>query len=268
MVPVPEMKAFGERFGFEWMAHAIGNANRSGRVERPFSYIEGNFLAGRSFASWEDLNLQARRWCDKVNSTEKRHLHAAPNELFATERLRLKPLPAWIPEVYRLHQRMVDVEGYVSVNGNRYSVPVEWIGRRVEVRETKDKLEMQLDARQMVQHARLVEAEFRRVTLAEHRPPRGHKGVIPERHPEEKAILEAAPELAGYVTAMKQRGRKTITLALRQLRRMVKEYPREAVLGAVEEAGHYGLYEVDRLERMILKRVARDYFRMEESQDD
>ena len=48
MVPVPEMAAFAERFGFEFVAHAIGDANRSARVERPFSFIEGNFLAGRS----------------------------------------------------------------------------------------------------------------------------------------------------------------------------------------------------------------------------
>lgn len=49
MVPVPEMAAFGERFGFQFVAHAIGNANRSARVERPFWFIETNFLAGRTF---------------------------------------------------------------------------------------------------------------------------------------------------------------------------------------------------------------------------
>jgi hypothetical protein len=269
MVPVPEMASFGERFGFQFVAHAIGNANRSGRVERPFWFIENNFLAGRTFSSWEDLNQQARQWCDKVNSTYKKHLRAVPRELFATERLRLKPLPAWIPEVYRLHQRMVDVEGYVSVNSNRYSVPVDWIGRRVEVRETKDKVELQLDVRKVVTHARIAEAEYQRVTLAEHRPPRGQRMPRPDRHPEEKTILEAAPQLAEYVAAMKQRGRKTITLALRQLLRLVKEYPREALLGAVEEAARYGLYDLDRLERMILRRVARDYFQLEEvGQDD
>jgi hypothetical protein len=37
MVPVPEMAAFAERFGFQFVAHAIGNANRSARVERPLS---------------------------------------------------------------------------------------------------------------------------------------------------------------------------------------------------------------------------------------
>jgi transposase len=51
MVPVPEMAAFAERFGFHFAAHAIGDANRSARVERPFAVIENNFLAGRTFAS-------------------------------------------------------------------------------------------------------------------------------------------------------------------------------------------------------------------------
>jgi hypothetical protein len=260
MVPVPEMAAFAERFGFQFVAHEIGDANRSGRVERPFGFIEGNFLAGRTFSSWEDLNRQAREWCDKVNSTYKKHIRAVPRELFAIERLHLKPLPAWIPEVYRLHQRLVDLEGYVALHSNRYSVPVDWIGRRVEVRESKDKIEIQLDARRLVVHRRIPEAGHERILLPEHRPPRGQGVSRPDPHPEEKTILTAAPELTDYVAALKQRSRKVVTLALRQLLRMLREYPREPLLGAVREAARYGLYDLDRLERMILRRVAREYF--------
>jgi hypothetical protein len=260
MVPVPEMAAFAERFGFHFVAHAIGDANRSARVERPFSFIENNFLAGRTFASWEDLNQQARQWCDKVNSTYKKHLRAVPRELFAVERLHLQPLPAWIPEVYRLHPRLVDIEGYVALHTNRYSVPLDWIGRRVEVRETQDKIEIQLDPRHLVTHRRIAEAEHQRVTLAEHRPPRGQGLPRPDPHPEEKAVLAAVPEIADYLATLKQRGRKVLTLALRQLLRLVREYPREPLLAAVREAARYGLYDLDRLERMILRRVAREYF--------
>src|ERR1700674_3317387 len=119
MIPVPEMEAFAARLGFRFVAHERGDANRSSRVERPFSFIENNFLAGRTFTSWQDLNRQARQWCDKVNSTYKKHLRAVPRELFAVEQLHLKPLPASIPEVYRLHQRTADTEGYVSVNSIR-----------------------------------------------------------------------------------------------------------------------------------------------------
>ena len=262
MVPAAEMEAFAERFGFQFVAHAIGDANRSGRVERPFSFIENNFLAGRTFASWQELNQQARQWCDKVNSTYKKHLRAVPRVLFAMERMHLKPLPVWIPEVYRLHQRQVDVEGYVALHTNRYSVPVDWIGRRVEVRELRDQLEIQLDERHIITHDRIAEAEHQRVTLAEHRPARGVKR--PDPHPEERAIVEAAPELAEYVAQLKRHSRKIITLALRQLLRLVREYPREPLLAAVKEASHYGLYDLDRLERMILRRVARNYFLLED----
>jgi transposase len=260
MIPVPEMEAFAERFGFRFVAHQIGDANRSARVERPFSFIENNFLAGRTFTSWEDLNQRARQWCDKVNSTYKKHIRAVPRELFAVERLHLKPLPAWIPEVYRLHQRTVDVEGYVSVNSIRYSVPVAWIGHRVEVRETRDKIEIEMDARHIVTHARAVTPLSQRVTLAAHRPPRGEGVKRSDPHPEEKAIVEAAPEAALYVAALKQKSRKVVALALRQLLRLLREYPREPFLAAVQEAARYGLYDLDRLERMILRRVARDYF--------
>jgi hypothetical protein len=265
MVPVPEMEAFAERFGFAFKAHEIGDANRSARVERDFHFIENNFLAGRTFSSWEDVNNQARQWCDKVNSTYKKHIRAIPRELFAIEQTHLKPLPAWIPEVYQLLARMVDIEGYVALNTNRYSVPVTWIGRRVEVRETKDKVEIQLDARNLVAHNRVADAQQQRITLAQHRPPRGEGIKRSDPHPEEKALVEAAPEVAEYVAALKQRGHKVVGVALRQLLRMVREYPREPLLAAIGEASRYGLYDLDRLERMILRRITRDYFLLDEN---
>ncbi|MEQ1353508.1 MAG: IS21 family transposase [Candidatus Acidiferrum sp.] len=269
MEPVPEMAAFGERLGFRFVAHEIGDANRSARVERPFHFIENNFLAGRTFTSWQDLNHQSRQWCDRVNATYKKHIRAVPRELYAVERLHLKPLPAFIPEVYRLHQRMVDVEGYVSLHSNRYSVPSSFIGRRVEVRETRDQLEIELDARRIVTHSRIPTPDQVRVTLQEHRPPRGEGVKRGDPPPEEQAILAAAPEIAPYVEDLKRKGRKVIALALRQLLRLLREYPREPFLGAIAEAAQYGLYDLDRVERMILRRVAREYFLLnEEGSDD
>jgi hypothetical protein len=174
------------------------------------------------------------------------------------EQQHLQPLPVWVPEVYRLHERMVDVEGYVNLNTNRYSVPVAWIGRRVEVRETCGKIEIQLDARHMVTHERVADAEYRHIMLAEHSRPRGVRR--PDPHPEEALILKAVPEIADYVAELKKNSRKMTVLALRQLLRMVREYPREPLLAAIAEAARYGLYDLDRVERMILRLVARDYF--------
>src|ERR1700690_3498289 len=54
MIPVPEMEGFGEGFGFRFVAHAIGNANRSARVDRPFSFIEKKFFSGATAAPSEN----------------------------------------------------------------------------------------------------------------------------------------------------------------------------------------------------------------------
>lgn len=265
MEPVPEMAAFAERMGFRFVAHEIGDANRSGRVERPFYFIENNFLAGRTFSSWKDLNERARQWCDRVNATYKKHIRAVPRELYTAEHPHLKALPKWIPEVYRVHQRMVDVEGYVSLHSNRYSVPAAFIGRRVEVRETKDRVEIELDPRRIVTHARLVTSDHVRVTLPEHRPPRGEGTYRRAPNPDEQAILVQVPKIAGYIAELKRKGRKSVVPTMRTLSRMLREYPREAFLGAIEEASRYGLYDLDRVERMILRRVAREYFLLDAS---
>src|SRR5262249_38359568 len=116
------------------------------------------------------------------------------------------------------------------------------------------------DARNLVTHTRIAEMEHQRVLVAEHRPPRGQGTARTQPHPEEKTILSTVPEIADYVTAVKQRGRKVPGLALRQLLRLGRGHPRGTLVAAVREAARYGLYDLDRLERMILRRVAREYF--------
>jgi transposase len=265
MVPAPEMAAFAERYGYDFRAHEVGDSDRKGRVEAPFRFIERNFLAGRSFGDFADLNAQARAWCDRVNRTYKKHIRAVPIELFAVERPSLRPLPAYLPPVYRLHHRLVDIYGYVSLHTNRYSVPSDWVSRSVEVLEYKDHIEV-TDGRQVVRHARLAEPLGRKVRLAEHERHRPRREGQPSA--EEKKLAEVAPDLVDYARAVRHHGRKLPTLALRQLLRLLDEYPARAVREAVSEAAAYGLYDLDRVERMVLRRVARDFFPQEGEDDE
>jgi transposase len=263
MLPVPEMAAFAERFGFTFVAHAVGDANRSGRVERMFRFIERGFLPGRRFTDWADANRQARAWCDRVNARPKRQLKATPRELFATEHPALRRLPRWIPEPYLLHQRRVDVEGYIILHTNHYSVPTAFIGRRLEVRETQDRVVIYEGPREITTHPREAERRHRYVFQPEHRPPRG-QGWRHDREPfpEEKDLRRLLPEIEAYLAGLKRRGKLQTTLALRQLLRMAREYPRESMVAAIQTAAHYGLYDLGRLERMVLRGIATTYFQL------
>ncbi len=268
MVPVPEMAAFADRYGFRFQAHAIGDANRSARVERSFRYIETNFLAGRSFQDWADANRQARQWCDKVNARFRDDLKASPRELFAAEQPHLKPLPLWVPPVYLLHQRLVDLEGLVWVDTNRYSVPADLIGRHVEVRQTKDQIEIYRGPRLVATHPRVIEATGRKYRLPEHRYPRRPVSPGSDSAPEEKLLLERVPEIAEYLQALKKRSPGRATLALRRLLQLVNDYPRTPLLAALRTALEYGLFDLERVERMILRKLASEYFQLNPGRGD
>src|SRR5690606_29942260 len=116
-----------------------GDANRSARVENPFYYIERNFYPGRTFTDLADLNRQLADWCRQKSLRTLRTVGTRPIDLYETERRHLRPLPGFIPEVYRLHQRIVDLAGYIHLHSNRYSVPAAFIGRQLEIRETGDR---------------------------------------------------------------------------------------------------------------------------------
>ena len=259
MEVVPEMVAFSERLGFTFVAHEIGDPDRKAYVERGFDHIENNFLAHRPAKDWDDLNTQARAWCEKVNAKPKRSLHAAPREIFATERLRLKPLPAFVPDVYRLHHRLVDVEGYVSVHAHRYSAPIALLGRRVEVRETKDAIEIFEGPRLVATHRRVDGGPQDRHTLPGHRPARGQWPVKSDP-PEQLELARASPGLDAYLAALRAKTPGRAVVASRRLLRMLHEYPLAPFLDSVRVALDHGLFDLDRLDRMVLQRIARDFF--------
>jgi transposase len=269
MVPVPEMEAFGRRLGFEFIAHALGDADRKARVEGPFSFIENNFLAGRKFADFADANRQAREWCDKVNAKFRRSLSASSNELYAVEHPKMRRLPAWRPEIYQLHQRVVDLEGYIHVDGHTYSVPYQLIGKPVEVRESKDKIRVFRGPREVAVHDKVISTlRNQRRTITTHRPPRGQSAAPTQLLPEERELVDAGPPFADYATAIRKRGGSRWPAALRRLAQMRRDYPAAQLETAVRTAAHYGLYDLDRLERMILKQVATDFFVLPADRDD
>lgn len=268
-VPAPEMAAFADRFGFKFIAHEVGDANRSARVEGPFYYIERNFYPGRTFVDLDDLNAQFVDWCDKVNGKYSSKLKASRNELFAVERPNLNPLPSYIPEVYALHHRMVNLEGFISLHGNRYSTPADLIGRQVEIRESETQVRVFEGPREICVHQRREPGAGVRSMLPEHRDegrPRKPRRHIPL--PEETTLNAAGEPFVAMINALrKQRGGRAVR-AVRRLHRMYIEYPDGPLREALTEALHYGLFDLERIERMVLRRVAGNFFRLRPPDDD
>jgi hypothetical protein len=160
--------------------------------------------------------------------------------------------------VYALHHRIVDVEGYVNVHQNRYSAPWRLIGRRVEVRETKERIEIFDGALLVASHGRVLDSGGPRVTNPAHRPPRGQgRSARGDVSVEEEQLLRLAPELGEYVAKLKSHAPSRGLRNVRRLLRMVTEYPREPLNKVVRHAMHYGLYDLERIEDLVLRSLAR-----------
>jgi transposase len=257
----PEMVRFGEIFGVRFVPHAVGDPDRKARIERNFAYADQNFLAGRTFSDWHDLNEQAQRWCEEVaNKKEKRSLGMSPEAAYLMEKPHLTPLPPYIPPVYQTFYRTVDVEGYVHVDTNRYSVPERLTGKEVEVHKLWDRIEVFFKNEKVADHPRLTDKRETTVTASGHHEPLHRMRTYEGPCAEEKALTGAHEWLDAFVKEIRHRSAGRGVRSLRRLLELKRTYPPEAFEKAIVEALHYGLFDLARLEQMILSQVAGDFF--------
>ena len=255
----PEMVAFARSLGFKFMAHRVNDPNRKSRIERPFAWIERNFLPGRSFTSFDDLNAQALRWCTEVaNAKPKRSMGMAPEAAYVMEKPYLTGLSAILPAVYEVVDREVDLYGFVSVDTNRYSVPERLVGKQVTVYKHYATVEIHYKRSLVASHPRLIGERDARNTLPGHH-------TIPKRTPRQPSLqaqlLRAqAPVLDAYVSALIKHLNGRGTRALNRLLQLQRSYPAQPFLAAVEQALKYGLFDLTRLETLVLRQVAGDFF--------
>jgi hypothetical protein len=146
------------------------------------------------------------------------------------------------------------------VDGHTYSVPYQLIGKPVEVRETKDTVHVFVGPREVAVHDKVIATTKQRRTLGAHRPPRGQQAAHTAPIPEERELTDVGAPFAEYAVTLKQRIGSRWPIALRRFAQMRRDYPAAPLKAAIATATHYGLYDLDRLERVILRNVATAYF--------
>lgn len=120
--------------GFEFNACSPYRARTKGKIERPYQYIEEQFIKGNKFVSMTDLNSQGKefiaQWNNQIHGTTKR----IPNEMFLEEVETLSPVRNSKFIIENLKERKVSLDSFISVDKNKYSVPIEYVGKTVKFR--------------------------------------------------------------------------------------------------------------------------------------
>lgn len=128
----PHALMMAKHLGTELNACPCYWPRKKGKIERPFNYIEEQFIKGNSFATMEELNHRGKKfvdeWCDEKHTTTKR----IPNQHYLLEEkqlLQLLPLTRY--RTKQLQKRIISSDSYVSISSNKYSVPVKYVGKTV-----------------------------------------------------------------------------------------------------------------------------------------
>ena len=142
-------------YGVETRLCRYYRAQTKGKVESGVKYVKRNALAGRRFRDLEELNAGLLEWCLQV-ADERVHgtTHEKPSQRFVRETLVPVDLRPPAPRE-RVESRVVPRDSYVSVEANRYPVPLTWAGQTVEVRIQSEQIWITLSGAEPVHYARL-----------------------------------------------------------------------------------------------------------------
>jgi transposase len=247
----PTFLAFARHYGFEPSVGRPRHKERRGKVERPFLYLEEDFLRARPFASWEDLHAQCRQWLDtvanvRVHGTTRRRV----DEAYAEEQPCLIALPPVAYPAARQETRTVQQDGAVPIDGSSYPgpAPLGRPGRVVSVRIDPVRVEI-LDAAGAVVATHAVPDQPTRIPPAP--PPPGRPGPTLSRPGQEAGFLARFPDAAPFLDGLRQRMTTLTPIHLHALTRLAALYGEEAVRHALTVATAARNFNARAIERIL-----------------
>jgi transposase len=242
--------AFATHYGFRPWACRPYRPQTKGKVEKPFQYVAGNLLNGRTFTSLEHLNQMTAQWLAEIADV---HIHREtkrrPIDLYEEEKSHLLALPAQPYDTARVLYRTVDPEGHVAWLQNFYSVPWQRIGELLPVRVTeKEIIVYGPDVKEIARHELFPSGiTGQKHSLPEHSPGRDNQQ---KRELLKQRFAEFGPDGTLFFDELLRTRHHGKDEAVRVLR-LLAVYRREDLIRALERAVRYRAFSWSAVERIV-----------------
>lgn len=126
---------FATHYRFRPLSITPGKPKENLKVERPFYYLETNFLNARKFFNKDDLKSQLQHWLKTRNDHRiHRTTRQKPIDLYQEELPYLQALPLKQFDTSHIEYRIVNNESCVEWSGYYYVVPNQYLYEACPVR--------------------------------------------------------------------------------------------------------------------------------------
>lgn len=135
-----DYEAFMRELGFTTKLCKPRHPFTKGKVERLVRFVKDNFIAGRQFWNYSDLNAEALEWCNTQNLRFHRQIDGIPDKLHNLSCIQnLKSLEENKNLLFYLcPERTISFDGFVSFEGRRFGVPHYYHKKTARVCRLKD----------------------------------------------------------------------------------------------------------------------------------
>ena len=266
----PEMAQFAKQYGFEFVCHEKGHANRKAGNERGFYTVETNFFAGRKFASLEDMNHQAFEWATvRMANRPTTKTRLIPAQVFEYEKAYLKKLPIYLPAPYLVLTRGTDQYGYAAVDGNFYWIP----GTRrhdVKVLQYAEHLMIYRNRKLLGRYPLPADGVKNKLIPPEgqQKPPYKPKNRKKPSTKQENILRTAAKEIDDYLDFVIKNGVKQKHRFIRGLYGLYRKIAFEVFIKTIKRALKYRITDFKTIERIATLQLTAGHFQLPLAQVD
>jgi hypothetical protein len=234
----------------------VGKGNEKGIVESAVGYVKHNFLRGRPINEFASLNPAVHIWLEQTANVR---IHARtrqrPVDMFVTEKQALNALPAHAYDCAAVGSALVDTQFRVRLDGNRYSVPSRYAGRKLLLKLYADRICL-YDGQQLVAHHLRSYERGRDIELSEHAKPLLEHKRRANQQLLFKRFLALSPNAETYYRQLAER-KLSWRGHLRKIMALVEIYGPAKVARALDDALEFQAFSSEYIANILEQRERR-----------
>lgn len=240
---------FATYYHFRPLAIHPGKPKENLKIERPFYYLETNFLNTREFCDKQDLKAQLADWLKTKNDT---HIHRttkrSPIELYKEELPYLQPLPNQHYDTSRIAYRVVNNESAIEWEGYFYMVPFNYLYETLPIRVTKEKIIIYSTEYQEIKTYNLAEKGRKDRYIGK----QFSKRSFPQLEAKQviARLKQFGPVMGMYIEEIKKQ-KSNYLHHLRHILSLKVNYTIEDIVMATQRAMRYKVYEAGAIENFL-----------------
>jgi transposase len=242
--------SFATHYRFRPLTIHPGKPRENLKVERPFYYLETNFLNGRTFNHRQDLKEQLSRWLLERNDQRiHRTTRRKPIDLYAEELICLQALPVKQYDTSTIAYRIVNNTSSIQWEGYYYVVPNQYMYETLAVRVNESQIIIYSPDYHPVATYPLAEKSRKNRYVG--RKERSKKYTLPANQVQER-LGAFGPVMNSYLEQMKKQKPKAYLKHCRHILSLKVNYRIEDIISAVKRAAQYRVYTSKAIENYLI----------------